>query len=84
VLGRTLTIPVVTEAAFGMAVLASSGTSSLDQAASRMVLPGSTVDPTTRFSEIYGEPYQKLLRELEQRGWLPADLASYSVNRISL
>jgi sugar (pentulose or hexulose) kinase len=84
VLGRTLTIPVVTEAAFGMAVLASSATSSLDQAASRMVLPGSTVDPTTRFSEIYGEPYQKLLRELEQRGWLPADLASYSVNRISL
>jgi sugar (pentulose or hexulose) kinase len=84
VLGRTLTVPVVTEAAFGMAVFASSATSSLEEAASRMVLPGSTVNPTTSFSGTYGEPYRKLLRELEQRGWLPADLAAYSMDRISV
>lgn len=84
VLGRTLTIPNVTEPAFGMAVLASSITSSLDKAVSEMVSPGSVVDPTTPFSETYAESYQKLLRELEQRGWLPADLASYSLDQVSV
>lgn len=83
VLERTLMVPVVTEAAFGMAVLASSATSSLDEAASRMVLPPSAVNPTTSFSETYGEAYRKLLRELEQRGWLPTELAAYSIDRIS-
>ncbi len=83
VLGRTLRVPVVTEAAFGMAVLSASSASSLDQAVSRMVLPGSFVDPTTPFSETYGQPYTRLLREWEQRGWLPAELAAYSIGRIS-
>ena len=83
VLERRLMVPVVTEAAFGMAVLASSVTSSLDEAASRMVLPPSAVNPTTSFSETYGEAYRKLLRELEQRGWLPTELAAYSIDRIS-
>jgi sugar (pentulose or hexulose) kinase len=82
VLGRTLTIPKVTEPAFGMAVLASSITSSLEEAVSRMVSPGATVEPAIGFQANYAERYERLLRELEQRGWLPSALASYSLEQV--
>ncbi|HZQ55348.1 MAG TPA: FGGY family carbohydrate kinase [Bryobacteraceae bacterium] len=81
VLGRTLTIPKVTEPAFGMAVLASSVTSSLEEAVSRMVSPGATVEPAFGFQANYSERYERLLRELERRGWLPGALASYSLEQ---
>lgn len=82
VMERTLLIPAVTEPAFGMAILASSHASSLEEAVARMVSPGSYIDPALCFSEVYGAMYGRLLRELEQRGWLPADLAEYSLRRI--
>ena len=84
VLGRTLTIPAVTEPAFGMAILASSYGSSLAQAAARMISSGSTIDPVRPFAETYGESYRRLLRALEERGWLPAELAAYSIGQIEL
>ncbi|NUQ29761.1 MAG: carbohydrate kinase [Acidobacteriaceae bacterium] len=84
VLGRTLTVPAVMEPAFGMAVLASSHTSSLPNAAARMISSGSTIEPALPFGKTYGETYCKLLRELEGRGWLPSELASYSVARIDV
>lgn len=83
VLGRTLSIPKVTEPAFGMAVLASSITSSLEEAVSRMVSPGATVDPAIGFQANYAQRYERLLRELERRGWLPRALASYSLKQVA-
>ena len=82
VLGRTLTVPAVTEAAFGMAVLASSHGSSLTETAARMISPGTNIDPSTPFAETYGETYRRLLGALEQRGWLPSALAAYSIGQI--
>lgn len=82
VLGRTLRIPKVTEPAFGMAVLASSVTSSLEEAVSRMVSPGGAVEPAVSFQANYAERYARLLRELERRGWLPGALASYSLKQM--
>lgn len=84
VLGRTLTIPAVTEPAFGMAILASSYASSLSEAAARMIAAGSTIDPALPFAEAYGESYQRLLCALEERGWLPAALAKYSIGQIDI
>ncbi len=83
-LERTLTIPAATEPAFGMAVLAASHDSSLEEAAGRMISPGSHVDPALPFAETYGETYRRLLRELESRGWLPPALTDYSIQRIAL
>ena len=84
VMGRTLTIPAVTEPAFGMAILASSHDSSLSQRTARMISSGSTIDPVFPFAETYGESYRRLLRALEERGWLPAELAAYSIGQIEV
>ena len=82
VLGRTLTVPAITEAAFGMAVLAASHGSSLAEAAARMIASGSTLAPLLPFADTYGETYRRLLCALEQRGWLPSELAAYSIGQI--
>ena len=84
VLGRTLTIPAVTEPSFGMAILASSHDSSLSQRAALMISSGSTIDPVLPFAETYGESYRRLLRALEERGWLRPELAAYSIGQIEL
>ncbi len=82
VLERSLTVPAVTEPAFGMAILAATGACSTE-AATRMVRPGTAIEPRARFAGIYRETYGKLLAELEQRGWLPSELAAYSLARIT-
>lgn len=82
VLGRRLTIPAVTEPAFGMAILAASHRSSLSETATRMIASGSAVTPVLPFAETYGEQYRRWLRALQERGWLPAELAAYSSKRI--
>ncbi|MEO6804277.1 MAG: FGGY family carbohydrate kinase [Granulicella sp.] len=70
---RTLTIPAVTEGAFGMAILASAAESSLTDAVSRMIKPGVPIHPKRPFSD-YAPQYHLLLSELHRRGWLPDSL----------
>ena len=82
ILERPLTIPAVTESALGMAVLAAAGASSLAEAASRMVGPGTVIEPRESFAAVYGEAYRALLHALEQRGWLPAAVAAYAIAKI--
>jgi len=80
-LERSLTIPAVTEPAFGMAMLAASQDLSLEQAA-RMIHTGSRIDPVLLFAKTYGAAYSRWLRELEGRGWLSRELAAYSHGQI--
>jgi sugar (pentulose or hexulose) kinase len=75
VLERELAVPAVTEGAFGMAVLAASAGSSMKEATRRMVRIDRTIAPKHSFSE-YAEQYGALVRELDRRGWLPAELRS--------
>jgi sugar (pentulose or hexulose) kinase len=70
VLERPLTVPAVTEGAFGMAVLAAATKSSLAEATERMVRTGRTIYPRRSFSE-YAMQYELLLAELHRRGWMP-------------
>ena len=83
VLARPLTIPAVTEAAFGMCVLAASPWSSLEVSARRMVRAGSVVQPAADFGAVYAPLYRNLLDELEARTWLPAVLAAFARERLS-
>jgi sugar (pentulose or hexulose) kinase len=83
VLERSLTIPAVTEPAFGMAMLASSQELSPDGAA-RMIRPGSRIDPVLPFGQTYGAAYRRWLSELEVRGWLQPELAAYSNRQIDV
>ena len=78
VLCRPLIVPTVTEAAFGMAVLAASSADSLRQAAKRMVHIEKTIEPTGQ-SLMYLEQYQKFVKELKQRGWLDPALACAAI-----
>jgi sugar (pentulose or hexulose) kinase len=70
VLERPLTVPAVTQGAFGMAVLAAATKSSLAEATERMVRTGRTIYPRRSFSE-YAMQYELLLAELHRRGWMP-------------
>lgn len=81
VLQRPLAIPATTEGAFGMAVLASASTSSLSEAAKRMVHIDRVIEPRQSFAA-YAEQYAVLIKGLEQRGWLPKELASFTLKGI--
>lgn len=74
VLCRPLIIPAITEAAFGMAILAASSADSLDHAAKRMVHIERTIEPTER-SLMYLEQYQRFVSELEKREWIDTSIA---------
>jgi sugar (pentulose or hexulose) kinase len=78
ILERPLAIPLVTEGAFGMAVLVAASASSLKQAAARMVRIDRIVEPKLPFS-FYEEEYVKLITELRQRNWLPEALANFAL-----
>lgn len=80
---RPLTVPSITEAAFGMAVLAASSTNALHNAAKRMVHIEKTIEPTDR-SPMYLEQYLKFVSELEERGWLDAAIASTALQDATL
>jgi sugar (pentulose or hexulose) kinase len=75
ILARELSVPEVTEGAFGMAVLASAAQSSLGDATGRMVRIQRTITPE-RSSAEYAEQYKALVDELHSRGWLPGTLRS--------
>lgn len=81
VLGRPARIPEHAEAALGMAVLAAYGTTpdaSLADVADRMVRIRTVIEPRPGRAERFAEPYDRLLDELERRGWLPPAVAAYA------
>jgi sugar (pentulose or hexulose) kinase len=74
-LERELAVPLVTEGAFGMTLLIASTYSSMKEATQRMVRIDHTVTPKYSFDK-YATQYDVFVRELENRGWLPAQLQS--------
>jgi sugar (pentulose or hexulose) kinase len=81
VLGRTVHIPENTEPAFGMAILASAGRDCLTGAAKRMVRTAEVFEPRPERTLRLLEAYLRLIGKLEQRGWLPSNLAPHAVTR---
>ena len=77
ILERELSIPEVTEGAFGMAMLAAAADSSMQQVTRRMVRIARTITPRRSFVE-YAAQYAALIIELENRGWLPPGLTAMS------
>lgn len=75
VLGRELSIPEITEGAFGMAVLAAAAQSSLTEATDRMVRIRRAISPQRSITE-YAAQYTTFIDELHSRGWLPEALKS--------
>jgi sugar (pentulose or hexulose) kinase len=82
VLGRPARIPEHADAALGMAVLAAYGTSRDDRSpadvAESMVRIRTVVEPRPGMNERFTAPYHRLVDELEQRGWLPAEAAAHA------
>jgi sugar (pentulose or hexulose) kinase len=83
VLCRSLIVPSIAEAAFGMAILAASSADDLSHAAKRMVHIERTIEPTGR-SSMYFEQYQRFIRELEKRGWIDTSMAAATLQDATL
>jgi sugar (pentulose or hexulose) kinase len=83
VLCRPLTVPAITEAAFGMAVLAASAEDTLAQTAKRMVHIEKTIEPTGR-SPMYFEQYRRFVHELEKREWIDPSVVSTTLRGATL
>ncbi|MEU9617912.1 FGGY family carbohydrate kinase [Streptomyces sp. NPDC048155] len=84
ILGRPVYIPQYSEPALGMAVLAAYGaraTTTLQEAASRMVRLRHVLHPHPVRTAWYTEPYLTLVDELERRGWLPGPVAAHARTR---
>ncbi len=79
VLARELQVPRVTEGAFGMAMLAAASETTLQAVTERMVRIERTITPRRGF-EAYADQYLQLLSSLEDRGWLPQELAVHARN----
>ena len=77
-LQRAVSIPSVTEGAFGMAVLAASASSSLREAATQMIRMERTLGPPHGF-ERYAEQYSRFVTELHQRGWTDSELTAFAL-----
>ena len=75
---RELHLPEITDGAFGMAVLVSAAMSSLPEATLRMVRNGTVIEPKRAFTE-YADTYERLLRALYERGWLPEALLQAAI-----
>lgn len=75
VLGRPLTLPENPEPALGMAVLAAATDGELATVAERMVRVSGTVHPRPDHAGRFDASYSRLVRSLEERGWLPAAVA---------
>lgn len=84
ILGRPLTLAAVSESAFGMAVLAAAQDSSLEQAVATMIAPGNVVEPPEDFRSCYADGYRALIGQLAARGWLPGELAAFTLAKIEL
>lgn len=77
VMQRTVSIPHITEGAFGMAVLAASHSSTIAEATMQMVRMERTIDPERSFDD-YADQYLTLVNELARREWLPQDIADFA------
>ena len=82
VLERELSVPSVTEGAFGMAMLAAASESSLAEVTARMVRIERVITPARSFGD-YAASYAALLQELASRGWLPEPLARFALEELS-
>lgn len=81
VLGRTLSVPAVTEPAFGMSLLAAASCSSLAEAARQMIRTGSEVQPSPAATAACSPLYHCFVEALVDRRWLPETLAAFSLRR---
>jgi D-ribulokinase len=72
VLGKTLVQPVVTDTAFGAAIIAASGCwfGSISQAARGMVRIARTIQPEPSWVSTYAERYATFVQELHRRGYI--------------
>ncbi|WP_446038517.1 FGGY-family carbohydrate kinase [Streptomyces sp. SID1121] len=78
VLGRPAAIPEHTDPALGMAVLAAYGVRGGGQVARGMVRVRTTLEPRQDHHERFTAPFVTLVDELERRGWLPHETATYA------
>lgn len=78
ILGREVSIPAVTEGAFGMAVLAASHDRSLAEATRAMVRIKETMSPDLGLQGAYAERYERLLQELQKRGWISEQIVEHA------
>jgi sugar (pentulose or hexulose) kinase len=87
ILGRPVSVPENSESALGMAVLSAgaggSGTAARSSAdvAAEMVRIRVTIDPRPGSAGRFDAAYLRLVRELEDRGWLGAGLAAHARER---
>ncbi|MEO6966231.1 MAG: FGGY-family carbohydrate kinase, partial [Acidobacteriaceae bacterium] len=81
VLGREVSIPEVTEGAFGMAVLAASHDCSLVEATRAMVRTRKAISPMRSLQDAYTERYARLLQELQFRGWISERIVEHARTR---
>lgn len=75
VLGRPVVVPRSAEAAPGMAILASAGTGSVTEAASRMAGVSATFEPHPESAERLAENLGHLLTAFVERGYISEELA---------
>lgn len=75
VLEREIAIPMISEGAFGMAILIAARGGSLRVASQRMTRLRETISPDRGFPQ-YAAQYGTLVHELASRGWLPAAVAA--------
>ncbi len=80
ILGRPTTVPVVPDAAFGMAVLAAAEPGCLSQTAQRMVRVRSRQVPDPERSGLLEPGYRVLVERLADRGWLAREVAEAVVS----
>ncbi|PSL02838.1 sugar (pentulose or hexulose) kinase [Haloactinopolyspora alba] len=79
VLGRALALPATPEPAFGMAVLASARDDSVTSRAARMVTRLAVVHPRPELHERFTTGYERLVRELVNRGYITAGFSGDAV-----
>lgn len=78
VLGMSLHVPASTEAAFGAAVLAASHNGSIEAAVDSMVRTREVLQPRAERHAALSTMYLRLIQALEQRGWLPEQVADFT------
>ena len=81
VLGRPVRLLENAEPALGMAVLAASAGRATADVAAEMVRPREVIEPRPDRAGRFGEPYARLVGELEERGWLEPTVADHARSR---